>query len=682
VKNAASIVAVVVTAAVLAGCGPGAQELSGVETKVSEEALSGPMPYRGVNLASADFGVNSDGTGSLPGTFGSTYTYPDPAYVSGYSAQYFVNKGMTTFRLPFRWERLQRTRGAAFDSAELTRLTTTVNRLTGMGAVVLLDPHNYARYGTALIGSSTVSNADFADFWSRLATQFKGNSRVLFGLMNEPYDLPTEQWVSAANAAIAAIRATGATNLILVPGNAWTGAHSWTQSWYGTPNSTALLAIKDPGNNVAFEVHQYLDSGYSGSSDTCVSTTVGPTVMAGFTQWLRANGKKGFLGEFAGGNNSTCLAALDTMLGYLDQNSDVYLGWTYWAGGPWWGSAWTSIEPTSTGQDKAQLAVLVKHLGGTATTPPPAPTPSCTDGVQNGTETGVDCGGSCAPCPTTTPTSTTPTSTTSTSTTSTCTSTTWEAETAYHSTGGAVTGGWDLWSNGYLETATASFPTAATLVVTARGSPASGVWPHMVVSVGSTTVGAVSVTSSTWATYSFPVAAGASGAIRVTFDNDAVTSTEDRNLFVDKIVSQCASTTTTTTSTTTTTPTPTGTCTGTTVEAETMFHSTGGAVTGGWDLWSNGYASAQVAFPAASAQLVVTARGTPASGIWPHMVVSVGGVTVGSATVASSSWAAYSFPFTSSAAGTKELRVTFDNDALTSTEDRNLFLDKVALTCP
>src|SRR5262249_27202418 len=143
------------------------------------------------------------------------YTYPDPTYVSGYtSVDYFLGKGMNTFRLPFRWERLQRTLGQAFDATELGRLRTTVTHLTGKGAYVLLDPHNFARYSpyigasTALIGSA-IPNAAFADFWSRLATEFKGNAQVLFGLMNEPHDMPTEQWVGAANTAISAIRSAG-----------------------------------------------------------------------------------------------------------------------------------------------------------------------------------------------------------------------------------------------------------------------------------------------------------------------------------------------------------------------------------------------------------------------------------------------------------------------------------------
>ncbi|ATB43710.1 macromolecule metabolism protein [Cystobacter fuscus] len=343
--------------AFLWGCGGPLEEQSVAqepEARANESTLAGPLPYRGINLAGAEFGS------AIPGTHGKDYVYPDPSYANYTTADYYINKGMTTFRLPFKWERLQRTRNAAFDATELSRLKTTVNRLTGKGAVVILDPHNYARYNGALIGSA-VPNADFADFWTRLANEFKGNTKVIFGLMNEPHSMPTEQWLGAANAAIQAIRNTGATQLILVPGNAWTGAHSWTGNWYGTPNATVMLQVKDPRNNYAFEVHQYLDSDSSGTQASCVSTTIGAQRMQSFTNWLRANGKKGFLGEFAGGTDSVCLSALDNILDHVEANSDVYLGWTYWAGGPWWGSYFFSLEPAS-GVDKPQVSALSSHL--------------------------------------------------------------------------------------------------------------------------------------------------------------------------------------------------------------------------------------------------------------------------------------------------------------------------------
>ncbi len=306
----------------------------------------------GVNLAGAEFGE-----GNLPGTYNVHYTYPTSAEVN-----YFTGKGMNVFRLPFRWERLQRSAYAEFDAAELSRMDGFVNYATSKGASVILDPHNYARYFGNVIGSANLPVAAFQDFWRRLAEHYKNNSKVIFGLMNEPNSMSSELWRDDANAAIAVIRRTGATNLILVPGNAWTGAHSWTQNWYGTPNATTMLTIVDSLDNHAFEVHQYLDSNSSGTSATCSGATVGSQRLQSFTNWLRQNHKRGFLGEFGVANNQTCLAAVDDMLDHIDANNDVWLGWTWWAAGPWWGSYMYSIEPAN-GVDKPQMAVLLEHIG-------------------------------------------------------------------------------------------------------------------------------------------------------------------------------------------------------------------------------------------------------------------------------------------------------------------------------
>ena len=322
-----------------------------VSCTTNSTGSTGAIKYRGVNLAGADFGESN-----LPGTFGVDYTYPTNA-----EATYFKSKGMNVIRLPFRWERLQPTLNAALDPTELNRLQTFVNQAIAAGHTVVLDPHNYARYKNNIIGASSVTNANFADFWGRLATVYKNNPAVLFGLMNEPSEMSTETWVAAANAAIVAIRNVGANNVILVPGNGWTGAHSWDQNWYGTANAVAMLSIKDSANNIMFEAHQYLDSNSSGNSDICVSPTIGAERLVTFTNWLRTNGKKGFLGEFAGGNNATCNQGIANMLAYMQANADVWAGWTWWAAGPWWGGYKFTIEP-SNGVDDPKLTNLLPYL--------------------------------------------------------------------------------------------------------------------------------------------------------------------------------------------------------------------------------------------------------------------------------------------------------------------------------
>jgi endoglucanase len=312
--------------------------------------LPPPDWLAGVNLASAEFGE-----GNLPGTYGVHYIYP-----SDEETDYFVGKGMNVIRLPFRWERLQRDQYAELDAEELARLDAFVSHATALDAVVILDPHNYARYYGGVIGDGVPADA-FADFWSRVAAHYAGDALVVFGLMNEPHDMSSETWLADANAAIAAIRAAGAHNLILVPGNHWTGAHSWSADWTDPPNGEVMLGVVDPEDNYVYEVHQYLDADSSGTSEACVSATIGSERVAGFTAWLREHGRRGFLGEFGGARNDTCSAALDDLLDHLDANRDVWAGWTYWAGGPWWGDYMFTIEPVD-GVDRPQMDVLEGHL--------------------------------------------------------------------------------------------------------------------------------------------------------------------------------------------------------------------------------------------------------------------------------------------------------------------------------
>lgn len=297
----------------------------------------------GVNLAGAEF---------AHGTF-----WPTAQEIT-----YFTDKGMNVIRIPFLWERMQPSLYGSFNSSQQSGLTTAVERVTATGAVAIIDPHNYARRGGSLIGSAQVPDAAFADFWSRLATLFKDNPRVIFGLMNEPHSMSTEQWVTSANAAIAAIRDTGATQRILVPGNAWTGAHSWTQSWYGTSNSVAMLSIADPDENIVFELHQYFDADYSGTSSTC-ETDHGSDQLVAVTGWLRNHGFQGFLGEFAGADNADCRASVESALDYMDSNRDVWLGWTWWAAGREWGNYIFTLEPTGGfSVDRPQMSWLLPYI--------------------------------------------------------------------------------------------------------------------------------------------------------------------------------------------------------------------------------------------------------------------------------------------------------------------------------
>jgi len=309
------------------------------------------LTYTGVNEAGAEFNTNP-------------WVYPVPA-----SYEHLQTIGMNVFRVPFLWERLQPSLSSTtFDSTERTKLVNSITDITKNGAYAIVDPHNYARYQGNVIGSSGgPTNAQFQAFWQALASLFVNNPRVIFGVMNEPHDMSTEQWLSASNAGIAGIRASGATQLILVPGNGYTGGHSWTANWYGTPNSQVMGRTVDSGNNFAFEVHQYFDGDYSGVNSGCKSETVGPDVMPPLTNWARSSGYKVFVGEFGAGNDPTCQKCIVNFLDYLQANSDVYIGFTWWSAGPNWPADYfTLLEPIN-GQDRPQAVWLAPYLSGPKT---------------------------------------------------------------------------------------------------------------------------------------------------------------------------------------------------------------------------------------------------------------------------------------------------------------------------
>jgi endoglucanase len=312
------------------------------------------LTYAGVNLAGAEFNSSKK-----PGTLYKDYLYPAQ---SDYA--YFAGKGLNIIRLPFLWERLQPQAMGELDAAQLSYLHTAVGRAKAQGMSVILDLHNYAKYNGQRIGTSGAPVAALADLWKRLAGEFKNEDKVIFGIMNEPNGISATDWANAAQATVVAIRQAGAGNLILVPGTAYTGAHSWrnASAGGGTSNGDALLSLTDPGNRMAFEVHQYLDSDYSGTSGQCVSTTIGADKLQGFTAWLHENHKTGFLGEFAGGSDDVCIAALDGMLNHIQANADVWLGWTYWAGGAWWKADYPfNVQPDPNGNDRPQMQILSSH---------------------------------------------------------------------------------------------------------------------------------------------------------------------------------------------------------------------------------------------------------------------------------------------------------------------------------
>lgn len=340
------------------------------------------LRLRGTNLVGMemDYAGFSQATGPVAGA-----NYP---VLDNRLIDYYVSKHVGVLRILFSWEGMQSSLLGPIPASNIgnykdyfDNYKRIVDYATSKGLTVVVEPWQAnagggvggAMYRGVLVGTPGVPTAAFADFWSKMATQFAGNPFVSFGLVNEPNTMSTMSWWASAQAAITAIRATGSNQWIYVPGNGWTAASSWTSNWYDTDAlqrsnaygwlnaNGAGMPISDPLNKIAVEVHTYLDTNEDGGTTEITSLTAARDHLAVVVNEARAHGYKVLLGEigfWAGAvanDASPAPAVWANFISYFQANPDVLTGYTWWAAGSpgWWddvaanGGGHFSITPTN-----------------------------------------------------------------------------------------------------------------------------------------------------------------------------------------------------------------------------------------------------------------------------------------------------------------------------------------------
>lgn len=328
--------------------------LNSIEIKTNPSA-----GYFGLNLAAGEFG-------KIPGVYNKDYTYPTTGELD-----YYNSRGLKLIRLPFKWERLQPVMNGELDSTELARLSFVVEEAGMRGMLIVLDCHNYGRRninGTNyIIGSPEVPIQSLKDFWTRMADVFKTKKEKqsniwAYDIMNEPHDmLATAPWFNIAQETINGIRSTDLITNIIISGDGWS-----SPGIFGVPGSKSdvLKDLTDPSDKLIFQAHVYFDKNNSGTYQGTYESEEGYPKRGvdrtkPFINWLKANNKKGFIGEYGiPANDSRWLVVLDNFLKYIQEND---VNGTYWAGGPWWGNYPLSVEP-SNGMDKPQMEILQRYL--------------------------------------------------------------------------------------------------------------------------------------------------------------------------------------------------------------------------------------------------------------------------------------------------------------------------------
>lgn len=174
------------------------------------------------------------------------------------------------------------------------------------GAYCAIDLHNFARFNGNIIGQSSggPTDAQFTDLWTQLATKYKSNTKVIFGLMNEPHDVDITAWANTVQLAVTAIRNAGAsTQMILLPGNNFTSAGTFVSNGSGA----ALVKVTNPDGSTTgliLDVHKYLDVDNSGTHSECTTDNISDA-FALVAAFLRESGRQALVSETGAGSSSS-----------------------------------------------------------------------------------------------------------------------------------------------------------------------------------------------------------------------------------------------------------------------------------------------------------------------------------------------------------------------------------------
>jgi cell division septation protein DedD len=302
------------------------------ELRVAGNKLVTPAgtAYRllGVNRSSAEFAcVQGKGVWDSP--------QPDQATVDAMKAW-----NIHAVRIPLNEDCWLGTFGTPSGAQYQTAVKDYVTLLAANGINPILDLHwthgVYTGTSTACADVNAtcqkpMPDAEYAPaFWTSVANTFKGNDAVLFDLFNEPYPDAANNWsdmtaawkclrdggtctgisyqVAGMQDLVDAVRATGATNVLLVAGLTWTN------------DLTQWLAYKpvDPAGNIVASWHSY-------NFNACVTASCWDTQIGSVAAQVPVQA-----GEI--GQNTCAHDYIDRVMDWADANGVGYTAWTW---NPW-----------------------------------------------------------------------------------------------------------------------------------------------------------------------------------------------------------------------------------------------------------------------------------------------------------------------------------------------------------
>ncbi len=303
-----------------------------------------------------------EGGSTIPGRAETDYFVPSPEDLA-----YVAARTTGPSRLPFRWERLQRSPGGPLDPTYLGEIASVADAAARVNRSVFLDCHNYMHRlvdgtdRTVDAKDGVLTRQHLADLWHRLATALARHPGIAgWDLMNEPQALNDGQNLAAImQLSVDAIDAVETRNTIYVEGDGWSSAANWVAKNPGYP-------LRDAHDRITYSAHCYPDPDASGTHyDYAALTKAGlpETVLVdrtrGFFKWCTDRKLRGHIGEInVGTDDPRWSAVLDAGLSFWRQNC---LPVNLWLFGAHFGSNPYNLYPVD-GVEAPQWRVIARHL--------------------------------------------------------------------------------------------------------------------------------------------------------------------------------------------------------------------------------------------------------------------------------------------------------------------------------
>ena len=246
--------------------------------------------------------------------------------------------GVNAVRVPLNeacWNGESYVNSAFAGASYVNAIKAYVRLLNNNGIVAILDLHwtdgAYSGSGAGCSSAQAVCQKPMPDaaqaipFWTSVAKTFKGNNAVIFDLFNEPYPeqatgSETTAWqcwrnggtcagigyqVAGMQSLVSAVRATGARNVLMLGGLAWSN------------DLTGWLANEptDPDHNLAASWHSYNFN--TCSNKACWISQVKPVIA-------KVPVIAGEIGE-----NDCADGYVRPLMKWLDSRSASYLAWAW-----------------------------------------------------------------------------------------------------------------------------------------------------------------------------------------------------------------------------------------------------------------------------------------------------------------------------------------------------------------